>query len=518
MRGREHWGTRFGLILAMAGNAVGFGNFLRFPGEAASNGGGAFMMPYVVALVLLGIPLMWVEWALGRFGGTRGHGTSPGMFELVWRSRVAKYFGLLGIALPFCVVIFYIYVESWTLAYAFFSAKGTFAQLGSPQEFEGFFTDLLGGKGYWPVYGFFVVTILVNFAIMRRGISGGIEKFAKIALPTLFILAIVLVVRVLTLGSPLPDKPEQSVWNGFAFLWNPDVTKLNHISIWLAAAGQVFFTLSIGFGVIACYASYLRKKDDVVLSGLTTSATNEFAEIILGASLAIPLAFAFLGPDKLQQIAGDQFALAFVTLPMIFLKLPMGQLLSTIWFVLLFFAGVTSSVALAQTAVAFMEDEFGWSRERSAAAIWTLIFAGANLVIFGAGVLDELFFWAGTLGICVFALVEVVLFVWVFGPKRAWAEINLGADIRLPKAVYYVITYVTPVYLVVLLTAWIIQDGKRALLMEAVEDPSEVPWRWAARALMLAVMAALVLLIRKSRSLKRDEVPRLGQGMKESRQ
>lgn len=505
-RRREHWGTRLGLILAMAGNAVGFGNFLRFPGEAAANGGGAFMIPYFLALVLLGIPLMWVEWALGRFGGTRGHGTSPGMFELLWRNRIAKYLGLLGVALPFLVVVFYVYVEAWTLAYTFFSAQGTFQEFARPKQFDSFFSDLIGGDGYWPIYGFFVATIAINYLIMRKGVSGGIEKFAKFALPTLFVLATVLVIRVLTLGSPLPSHPERSVWDGFAFLWNPDLSRLSDTRIWLAATGQVFFTLSVGFGVISCYASYLRRNDDVVLSGLTTSATNEFAEVILGASLAIPLAFAFLGGDAVRQIAQESFKLAFVTLPMIFDQMFAGQLLAVLWFIPLFFAGVTSSVALAQAAMAFMEDEFGWSKEKSAAVVWGAVFLCANLVIFGysKGVMDELFFWASTLGIAVFALLEVLLFVWVFGPKRAWAEINLGADIRLPRLVYYVIAYVTPVYLIVLLTTWTIQDGWKMALLRGVAN-EQLPWRWAARGLMVGVVLLLVYLIRKSRHLREDD-------------
>ena len=490
----------------MAGNAVGFGNFLRFPGEAAAHGGGAFMIPYVIALVFLGIPLMWVEWALGRFGGTKGHGTSPGMFELIWRSRWAKYVGLLGVVLPFLTVIFYAYVESWTLAYSFFSADGTFAHLTSPQEFGDFFDNLLGANGsYWPIYGFFVLTVLLNMVIMLRGISGGIEKFATFAMPTLFVLAIILVIRVLTLGAPLPDKCDQSVWNGLAFLWNPKFGELTDMSLWLAAAGQVFFTLSVGFGVIACYASYLRRDEDVVLSGLTTSAMNEFAEVVLGASLAIPLAFAFLGVDAVTEIAQQAFALAFVSMPNLFLQMPFGQVLSTLWFVLLFFAGVTSSIALAQTVVAFVEDEYGCSRTKAVVLIWVVVFACANLVIFGKGVTDELCFWVATVGIVVFALLELLVFVWLFGRKRAWDELNIGSDIRLPKAVYYIITYVTPLYLLGLLIAWSIQDGPRVAMMEGV-SPEEVPWRWAARGLMVAVTAVAVVLIKWSRHLKADDV------------
>ncbi len=201
------------------------------------------MIPYFLALLLLGIPLMWIEWGLGRYGGVRNHGTSPGVFELIWRTRISKYFGLLGVALPLVVVIYYTYIESWTLAYAYFAAKGQF-QVIQPDMLPQFFNDLLGGQGYITIYIFFIITVLLNFLVMRRGISGGIEKLAKIAMPMLFIFALILVVRVLTLGSPLPEYPERSVWNGMAFLWNPDFSRLSEFNIWLEAAGQVVFLRS----------------------------------------------------------------------------------------------------------------------------------------------------------------------------------------------------------------------------------------------------------------------------------
>ena len=128
MSNRQRWGTRIGLVLAMAGNAVGLGNFLRFPVQAAQNGGGAFMIPYVIAMVLLAVPLMWLEWAMGRFGGVRGHGTTPGMFQAMWKHPVAKYVGALGIFIPLCVTIYYTYVESWTMGYAWFSLTGSLHQ------------------------------------------------------------------------------------------------------------------------------------------------------------------------------------------------------------------------------------------------------------------------------------------------------------------------------------------------------------------------------------------------------
>ena len=121
---REQWGSRIGLILAMAGNAVGLGNFLRFPRQAVENGGGTFMIPYFVAFLLVGIPLMWIEWGVGRHGGLRGHGSVPGMFESLWKHPVAKYLGVLGLFMPLVVLIYYCYIESWTLAWTFFSATG----------------------------------------------------------------------------------------------------------------------------------------------------------------------------------------------------------------------------------------------------------------------------------------------------------------------------------------------------------------------------------------------------------
>lgn len=492
------------MILAMAGNAVGLGNMLRFPVQAASNGGGAFMIPYVVALLLLGIPMMWVEWALGRFGGARGHGTTPGMFELIWRSRAAKYVGLLGVALPLLVAVYYTYVESWTLAYAAFSAAGTFA--GKPAGFfQSFFQDNVGGVS-WSIYAFFAVTALLNALVMSRGVAGGIERLAKVAIPLLFVFALILVVRVLTLGAPVANHPERNVWNGMAFLWNPDVTRLSEMRIWLAAAGQIFFTLSLGFGVIACYASYLKKDDDIVLSGLTTASLNETVEVILGGSLAIPLAFAFLGAPAVEAVAkSGPFTLAFVTMPMVFQQLPYGQFFATIWFLLLFFAGITSSVALAQAAVAFLEDEFGLDRTRCCAIVWSFIFAAANVVVFGKGVMGEIDFWAGTLGIVVFALLEVVIFVWVLGPDKAWAEIVRGADINPPRIAYYVLKYVTPCYLFVLVAGWIWQDG-RAVATMSQAPPEEVPWRWAGRGLIVLTIAILAFLTARSKRLAKDDV------------
>ena len=139
--GREHWGTRIGLVLAMAGNAIGLGNFLRFPGQAAANGGGAFLIPYFICLLLMAIPLMWLEWAQGRYGGVRGHGTTPAMFQLMWRHPIAKYLGVLGLFIPTLILFYYSYLGSWTLGYSLKTLLGQTPRVEQTQLHEGMTAD-----------------------------------------------------------------------------------------------------------------------------------------------------------------------------------------------------------------------------------------------------------------------------------------------------------------------------------------------------------------------------------------
>ena len=509
---RERWATRIGLVLAMAGNAVGLGNFLRFPAQAARYGGGAFIIPYLVALLLLAMPLMWIEWAMGRYGGARGHGTTPAIFPMFWKHPLAKYLGVLGVFLPTTIGVYYVYVESWTLAYAYFSLKQSYFGILEHSEMKQFFSGFLGSGGeggisaYKTAYFFFLVTIVINVSIMYRGIARGIEMLAKVAMPMLFIFAIVLVVRVFTIGAPDPvNHPDWNVLGGLGFLWNPDLSRLKESGVWLAAAGQVFFTLSIGFGAIQCYASYLREKDDIALTGLSTAATNEFAEVILGSCIAIPIAFAFFGPQMTTEIAkGGSFDIGFYAMPIIFQKIPLGFIFGALWFGLLFFAGITSSVALAQPGITFLQDELKLSRERAVLFFWGFVFIAVQFVIFGNGVLGEMDYWGGTFGIAFFGLAEIVIFMWVFGGRNAWEEINKGAQIKIPGFFRIIMTYVTPLAALTLLVAWTVQDFWKKLTMEGAES-KQIPWLWAARGLMLFIFIFLVCLVMVSDRKKKKE-------------
>ena len=494
-----------GMIMAVAGSAIGLGNFLRFPAKAASNGGGAFMIPYFISLLLLGIPLMWIEWTLGRYGGGFEHGTAPGIFHSLWRkNRFIKYFGVIGIFGPLVIFIYYIFIESWTLAYSFFALTGKYTALLDQHSLRSFLIGFQGLEknqyfnGIATAYVFFLITFLLNIWVIYYGIKGGIEKLCKWAMPLLFIFGLILMVRVLTLGAPDLSRPGWNVSAGFGFLWNPDFSALKSAKVWLEAAGQIFFTLSVGIGVILTYASYLKKADDVVLSGLTAAVTNEVAEVILGASIIIPAAFIFFGPVDIKSIAqSGVFNLGFVTMPLVLNKLPWPQLFGFFWFFLLFLAGITSSVSLAQPAVAFLEDEFNIKRKRAVSIFGVASFILCQPAIFflGRGVVDELDFWGGTFFLVVFATIETVLFVWVFGMDRAWEEIHKGADMAIPKVYKFIIKYITPLFLFIILGMWFIQEWLPIIIMKNVSSPNK-PFIFGTRLGLLLIFIILSILVK----------------------
>ncbi len=498
----EAWSTRIGLILAMAGNAVGLGNFLRFPVQATSNGGGSFMVTYFIALLLLGIPLMWIEWGIGRNGGRFRKGHIPGMFAAIWKHPAAKYVGAIGLVIPLMVMIYYTYIESWTLAFTWFSLSGDYWGNTSQAEMAAYLTSFQGVgdpaasvHAWWTPYAFFLVTLTINVWIISRGIAGGVERLARIGMPILFLFAVILVIVVFS----LPAGPDGSTpWDGLNFIYEPDFSRIGDPSVWLASAGQIFFTLSVGMGSLQAYASYLTKKDDIALNGIATAATNETAEVVLGGSIAIPAAVVFFGVTGAVGIANSgSFNLAFAAMPVVFQQLPLGQLLGAMWFGLLFFAGITSSVAMLTPISAFFREEFGIRRETVCYALGgvVLVFGLMHVILLEHGVLNEWDFWAGTFGLVVLATLETIVFVWIFKPENAWRSLHEGADVRIPRIFKFIITYVTPLYLIVVLFAWGIGDGIPILTMQDVPEES-LPYVLFSRLVILGFIVTFLVLIR----------------------
>jgi neurotransmitter:Na+ symporter, NSS family len=451
---KERWGSRVGLVLAMAGNAVGLGNFLRFPAQAVRNGGGAFIIPYLVSFILMGIPLLWIEWAIGRNGGRFGHHSGPGMMDKMGNHKWLKYAGVFGIFSNLTIAAYYCYLESWTLGYVWHSLAGTFNGMDSKQV-GNFFIQYVGAEGS-PLFNisgqaisFFLITLFLNLWILSRGLSRGIETACKIGMPLLVIFGIFLAIRALTLSSGELNAINDATV-GLNFLWQPRFESLADPKVWLAAAGQIFFTLSVGMGCIHCYAAYLHEKDDIALNAVSAGFTNEFVEVLLGGSIIIPIGVAYLGLDEVQRIVG--LAMGFQTMPILFQNWgPLFAALAGVaWFGLLFFAGITSSLAMGQPVMAFLQDEYHMSRHKSVRYFGgVLIILTIPCVIFYShGAFGEFDDWSGTFSLVAFALVESLAFAWILGMDKGWEEITRGADIKVPRFYRFVIKYITPIFLI----------------------------------------------------------------------
>ena len=283
----ESWGSRVGLILAMAGNAVGLGNFLRFPVQAVQNGGGAFIVPYLVCFLLMGIPLLFVEWSMGRFGGKYGHHSTPFILDSMDKRKFWKYIGVFGIFTNLAVAAYYCYLESWTLSWVWHSISRTFAGQ-SQDEVAGFFNSYVGLEMPFETIFFWLVCLLLNTWILSKGLSGGVEKVAKIGMPLLIVFGVFLAIMAFNVEAGVAGAiNDASV--GLNFLWTPDFSTIWSPKVWLAAAGQIFFTLSVGMGSIQCYASYVKKNDDIALNAMSAGWMNEFVEVVLGAAIIIPI-------------------------------------------------------------------------------------------------------------------------------------------------------------------------------------------------------------------------------------
>lgn len=490
---REEWGTRVGVILAVAGSAVGLGNFLRFPGQAAQNGGGAFLIPYFCALLLLGIPIGFAEWAMGRYAGAKGFHSAPGILGVISGRAWGRYIGVIGALIPLAVSFYYVFIESWTLGYflkyltggigidtAAPIAEQTARSTAYYTEFTGAGADgsLFSGESWLPVLSW-VIVFGLNIYFIYRGLSKGIEAFCRIAMPLMAVCAFIVLVRVLTLGTPDPAAPDQNVTNGLGYMWNPDFSALTNFQTWLAAAGQIFFSISVGFGIILNYSSYMRRKSDVALSALTSASTNELFEVGFGGMITLTASFVFLGlSGTAAAVATGSFGLGFQTLPVVFAHMgDFGRIIGALWFFMLFLAAITSSLSMYQPAVAFMMEALGWSRGKATTAMVVIGVIGSGMTLWFTqdGVFwSTLDFWVGTFLIFVMAGVQVIAFGWFFGMDRGWQQIHEGALIQLPRIIKPIIKYVAPLYLIIVFIGFSVQNLPASIRGVAASPPARL--------------------------------------------
>ncbi len=424
------------------------------------------MIAYFISLLVIGIPIGWAEWTMGRKGGIAGYHSSPGIFHAIVKHPIGKYLGLLGFIIPVMVYMYYVYIEAWCLGYALNAATGN---LDRGTDFGGFFATFTGtardgASIHFSLHdvGLFVVLVYaLNFFFIYRGISKGVELVCKWGMPLLIVIALIILGRVLTLGTPDPTKPDQSVLNGLGYMWNPKevAAGLKNPQLWLAAAGQIFFSLSVGFGAIITYASYLKKKDDVVLSCLTATSANEFCEVALGGLITVPAAFVFLGAAGI--VGMGTFGLGFNVLPHVFAQMAFGQFFATIFYLLLFLAAITSSLSMLQPGIAFFEEGLGLGRKAAMGLLGLLTAFGTALVWWFSKdlkALDTIDFWIGTVGIFICGTILIIVFGWVIGVDQGVAEAHEGAEMRIPAFYKPIMKYITPTYLLAIFVMFVLAN------------------------------------------------------------
>ncbi len=435
------WSSRLAFILAASGSAVGLGNIWKFPYITGENGGGAFVLMYLLCIAIVGIPIMIAEVVIGRRGGK-----SPlnSMRELVKLDRLSarwKWLGGIGMLASFLILSFYSVIGGWALSYVGTSASGAF--VGSSTEQIG---ALFGGLLADPTrlllwHSLFMLLVII---IVSRGIRAGMEKTINILMPMLFVLLLVMVGYAMS-----TDKFAA----GFSFLFSPDLSKLTTEGM-LTALGHAFFTLSLGMGVMMAYGSYLPKSVSIVKTAVTVSVVDTVVALLAGLAI-FPLVFA----NGLEAGAGP--GLIFQTLPLAFSQMPGGVLFGTLFFALLVIAAVTSAISLLEPVVEWLAEHQGISRLTG-----TLI-AGCSVWLLGIVTVLSFNVWADVTPLAMFERFEgktlfdlldyatahvmmplsglfVALFVgWFMSRQAATDELALGNGLAY-KAFMLVLRFITP--------------------------------------------------------------------------
>jgi NSS family neurotransmitter:Na+ symporter len=352
-RNPEVFTSRWALVMAALGMAVGTGNIWRFPRVAAQNGGGAFLIPWILALFLWSIPLLMVEFGLGK---TSRRGT-VGAFARVAGVRHAWMGGFVGFC-TLAILFYYSVVAGWCLRYFLAAAAGR------PGERAVEFWESFAGSGSLGPVLFHGVALGIGVVIISRGVVRGIERANRILIPILFLLLVVAAARAVTL---------EGAGRGLEFLFNPDLSRLGDYRVWLEALTQSAWSTGAGWGLILTYACYMRKNEDIVLNSVIAGLGNNSASLLAGLAV-VPTVFAFLPADKALEVMGSgNNGLAFTWLPRLFAGMPGGRFFGAVFFLALSVAAVSSLIAMLELGVRLFMDA-GLSRRRSLAFVGTMAF------------------------------------------------------------------------------------------------------------------------------------------------
>jgi neurotransmitter:Na+ symporter, NSS family len=449
---RDQWGGKLGFILAAIGSAIGLGNIWRYPYVAYENGGGAFLLPYFIALVTAGIPVLILEYALGH----KYRSAAPFAYRSL--SRRWEWLGWWQIGISFFIITYYMVIIGWVLSYCFYSF-GT--QWGNdPDTF--FNVDYLGlSESFWVIGGIqwkVLLTTAIAWAItywlLRRGVSKGIELASRILIPTLVVMIFVIVIRGLT----LPGATE-----GLNVLLTPDFGELLNPSVWVAAYGQIFFSIGVAFSIMITYSSYLPRRSDLSNSGFIVALSNTGFEFL--AALGVFSVLGFLAVQQnatVDEVVTQGVGLAFVAFPQIINELPgLNSFFGLMFFGALFFAGLTSAVSILECGIAGIKEKFGLSR--AAAVNWMCGLAALVSILYatkgGLYYLDVIDRWMNNFGLALSGLVEVILVAWIVRRLRTLQQhINERSYVRIGNWWIFALSLITPLLLGVVMAFNIYQE------------------------------------------------------------
>jgi neurotransmitter:Na+ symporter, NSS family len=441
---RENWSARSGFIIAAIGSAVGLGNIWRFPYVAYENGGGAFLIPYLVAIFAAGLPLLFLDYAVGH----KYRKAPPTAYKKLMN---AESLGWWQVMVTLIIGIYYASVLSWAGSYMFYS----FGQQWGADTQDFFFNSYLqNGEGL--TFGFvptlFIGLVVVWAAVMLilyGGVRRGVELANKIFMPMLVILFSILVVQALRLPGAV---------DGLNAFFTPNWEAMANYKVWLAAFGHIFFSLSVGFGIMLTYASYLKRKTNLTGSGIVVALANSSFEILAGIGVFAALGFmAYSSGAEVKDVVSGGIGLAFIAFPKIISSLGAGgDLFGFLFFASLSVAGITSMVSILQVPIAAFQDKLGWSHKKAvtiiaggSAVVSTLIFSTHSAITF----VDIIDYFANNLGIVGGGLLSIILVSWFRRPlmKELQTHLNEYASIKLGAIWNFLLTVVTPISLVIAL-------------------------------------------------------------------
>jgi len=464
---RERWASRPAFILAAIGSAIGLGNVWRFPYIAFRNGGGAFFIPYFIALLSAGIPLMIVEYGLG----SRFQGSAPASYRRLGKKY--EWIGWWAVLVGLAISVYYCIILAWSWVYLVKSVEGlASAELPWPRNGadKWFSNEVLRDTGSIETFGDFVLPIVVGLAatwfLVYMSIAKGVLRVGKIVLVTVplpLLILVLLVLRGLTLDNAM---------NGLAYYLSPDWSRLWAIDTWVEAYGQVFFSLSVGWGILIAYSSYLPKRSDVVNNAYITSFANCGFSFLAGFAVFSTLGFLAAAistpiPD-LNTVGGG---LAFITYPTAIENVPGGGIAQVIlaigFFIMLFTLGIDSAFSIVEAVATAMYDKFRMSRTTLTRLLCLGGFLLGLIYCFGSGNmwLDITDKFMSDYGLTLVAFVQCVLVAWVI-PRSKFQElmdnINERSEFKVGRVWRFSLRFVTPVVLgiIILLSLWkLVQAG-----------------------------------------------------------